>query len=282
MTRRGMQVSRDLGRTITSDRRQFLQVAGALAGGLAVGSTVSQKVSAAPPPSFDLRKATNGANYITSVKDQGLCHTCTAFGVIAAIEGSYHWQKKKAITAANPELDLSENDLFYSNAPPMPRPCDVDHWWPRYAVEYCKAHGVKREPDNGTLFNIATATQLVTSNKPQDNIDAIKAWISSDNGGPVATVMVEFADFGLFGENRTGTGDVTDVYEPKGPPRIVGGHVLCIVGYGPNYWICKNSWSSQTIGGPWNQNGYVRIKMNGRTSIDQIDAWGVQIPNTTP
>jgi len=281
MTGRGTQLSQDLGRTIISDRRRFLQTAGVLAGGLAVG-TASEKVSAAPPPSFDLRKATNGANYITSVKDQGLCHTCTAFGVVATIEGAYHWQKKKAITQANPELDLSENDLFYSNAPPLPRPCDVDHWWPRYALDYCKATGVKREPDNGTAFKIATATQLVTSNKPQDNVDAIKAWISSDTGGPVAAVMIEFADFGLFGENRTGTGDVTDVYEPKGPPRIVGGHVLCIVGYGPNYWICKNSWSSQTDGGLRNQNGYVRIKMSGRTCIDQSEAWGVRIQSATP
>jgi len=276
MTRRGKQFTQDLGQKLNPDRRYFLKTAGVLAGGAAVGSIVSEQASAAPPPTFDLRDR-NG-NFITSWKDQGRCHTCTAFGVIAAIEGSYHWQKKKAITAANPELDLSENDLFNSNAPPLPRPCDVDHWWPRYALEYCKTAGVKREPDNGTLFKIAMATQLVTSNKPQDNIDAIKTWISSANGGPVAAVMVEFADFGLFGENRSGAGDVTDVYEPKGPPNIVGGHVLCIVGYGANYWICKNSWRSQTTGGPWNQNGYVRIKMNGRTCIDQTNVWGVQIP----
>src|SRR5262249_39421855 len=124
--------------------------------------------------------------------------------------------------------------------------------------------------------------QLVASNKPQDKSDAIKAWISSDTGGPVAAVMIELADFGLFGENRTGTRDVSDVYAPKGRLRIAGGHVLCIVGYGPNYWICKNSWSYQTVGGPWNQNGYVRIKMSGRTSIDQIEAWVIQIPSATP
>lgn len=267
-----------------ANRRRFLKTTAALATGLAVGSIVPRQLSAAPPNSCDLR-AKNGNNYVTSVKDQGACHSCTAYGVLATIEGSYHLQKRKPIGAANPELNLSEDDLF-AKAPPLPRDCNIDHWWPRNALEYCIATGVQGDPATKTLFKIASKQQLVARN-PQDTIEAMKAWISDDNGGPVTAVMIEYDDFLTFGGSRSGTTEVTDVYEPGWDPdphaprpRLLGGHVMSIVGYedlhNGKYWICKNSWY---IGGtqPWNGNGYVRIKMKGLSYIDRIDVWGVKL-----
>jgi hypothetical protein len=285
MTRRRKDPAPDCGQA-NAHRRRFLQTSALLASGLAVESIVPGQLAAAPPPlptAVDLR-AKNGNKYITSVKDQGACHSCTAFGVIATIEGSYHLQKHKPIGAANPELNLSEADLF-AKAPPLPRDCNIDHWWPRTALDYCIATGVPQKPATPTLFKIATKQQLVASN-PEDTITAMKAWIADDNGGPVTAVMVEFDDFLAFGVNRgTGTNDVTDVYDPGWDPhaprpRLLGGHVISIVGYEDShngrYWICKNSWFVNNTQ-PWNRNGYVRIKMKGLAYLDRIDVWGVKI-----
>jgi hypothetical protein len=271
--------------TTKANRRHFLKTTAALATGLATASIVPRQLSAAAPDSCDLR-AKNGSNYITSIKDQGACHSCTAYGVLATIEGSYHLQKRRPIGPASPELNLSEDDLF-ANAPPLPRDCNIDHWWPRNALDYCIGTGVQEDPATKTRFKIATKQQLIAPN-PQQTIAAIKTWISDDSGGPVAAVMIEYDDFLTFGANRgSGTNDVTDVYDPGWDPdphaprpRLLGGHVMSIVGYEDShngrYWICKNSWHINGTD-PWNRNGYVRIKMRGLSYIDRIDVWGVKL-----
>ena len=286
MTRRPTDPAVDRGQA-NAQRRSFLKTSALLASGLAVESIVPEQLAAASPTlptSVDLR-AKNGNRYITSVKNQGACHSCTAFGVIATIEGSYHLQKQKPIGTANPELNLSEADLFTSKAPPLPRNCNIDHWWPRNALDYCITTGVQQNPATSAPFKIADKRQLVASN-PEDTITAMKSWISNDSGGPVTAVMVEFDDFLAFGANRgTGTNDVTDVYDPGWDPhaprpRLIGGHVISIVGYEDShngrYWICKNSWYVNNTQ-PWNRNGYVRIKMKGLAYIDRIDVWGVKV-----
>jgi hypothetical protein len=263
------------------NRRHFLRTTAALAGGAAMASTFPHSVTA-QPDSCDLR-AKNGNNYITSIKDQGACHSCTAFGVLAAIEGSYHLQNRMPIGGAIRELDLSERDLF-NNAAPSPGDCNIDHWWPKSALQYCIDTGVQQEPPS-TLFRIARKEQLVTGINPDDTITAMKNWLSDDSGGPLIAVMVEYDDFLSFGLNRgPGTGDVDDVYDPGWDrpkrPRLLGGHVMAIVGYkdlhNDRYWICKNSWYINGTD-PWNRNGYVWVKMKGRSYIDRIDVWGVKI-----
>src|SRR5215831_15477874 len=90
MTRRPIDPTVDLGQAANADRRRFLKTSAILASGLAVRSIVPGEAAAPPalPASCDLR-AKNGNSYITSLKNQGTCHSCTAFGVVATIEGSY-------------------------------------------------------------------------------------------------------------------------------------------------------------------------------------------------
>jgi len=267
------------------NRRDFLKNSAVIATGAAVGSIVPGKASAVapatPPDAFDLR--TN--KYITSIKDQHTCHSCTAFGVVATIEGSYHWQKNLPISTTKPELDLSEEELF--KAPPVLGNCNIDHWWPRGALDYCINNGVPKEGTTTNPYKILSKQQLV-ANTVDATITAMKSWISDPNnkGGPLVAVMVEYDDFLRFGANRTGKTDITDVYEPgwetgSVKPKLVGGHVVSIVGYmdrgSSRYWICKNSWYINK-GQPWNANGFVRIKMKGRSFIDRIDVWGVKVP----
>jgi C1A family cysteine protease len=270
-------------------RRRFLKNSAIFASGVAVGSIAPGVALAAPPvgppDAFDLR-ARLGMNYITSIKDQGSCHSCTAFGVLATIEGSHHWQKNLPIGGSNQELNLSEDDLFNNGTPAGN--CNIDHWWPRTALDYCTFPGVEQVPATQP-YQIRSRQQLVGGDV-EDTITRMKTWISDENnkGGPLIAVMIEYDDFLRFGANRTpGPTDVTDVYEAgweRGPctskPIILGGHVVSIVGYedlaNSRYWICKNSWYVNEVQ-PWNGNGYVRIKMKGDSYIDRIDVWGVKV-----
>jgi Papain family cysteine protease/TAT (twin-arginine translocation) pathway signal sequence len=283
MTQRTVAISGE-GRGTDPNRRDFLKTSAAIATGVAVGSMLPGPASAATPATgpqdfFDLR----AQNCITSIKDQGACHSCTAFGVIATIEGSHHWQKNSPISTTNPGLDLSEADLFVHG----PADCNVDHWWPKGALEYCKNTGVLREPPTTDTYKIADMQQLVVDDVTA-TITAMKNWISdtTNKRGPLVAVMVEYDDFLRFGLNRTTGTDVTDVYKPGWEtgnikPVLLGGHVVSIVGYedraNANYWICKNSWFIDT-NEPWNGNGFVRIQMRGRSYIERINVWGVKVP----
>jgi hypothetical protein len=120
-----------------------------LVGGAVAGNKKDRKHRKMLPPSnvFDLRGRVgpNTNNYISSVKDQGVCNSCTAFAVIAAIEGSYSFQKHQPITNPSNEPAFSESRLFFCN---VSDGCGVTAWFPEDALDACLNTGVTDRANN--------------------------------------------------------------------------------------------------------------------------------------
>jgi len=266
-------------------RRSFVSGAAALAGA-AVAVTYPGTVYAAGTV-VDLRSMDNPASpgtkisYVTPIKSQSSCNACTAFAVVAAIEGTYNkW--KNLPGDASEAINLSEGQLFFAAGPKDK--CVTTHWWPEDALAYCANVGLAREDQadfvaepksNPVLISRAVNLMRMNLNKTQD---AIKDWIT--NTGPVIAVMAEYNDFFLFNVGTSKPYFPGVDYADK-PPKLwfVGGHVVAIIGYddGQKCWICKNSYGTK-----WNgtAKGYVNIAYGGQPNqqdcfIDSLDVWGV-------
>jgi hypothetical protein len=275
-------------------RRNFFDVAATLTTGVAaagifptptLAAKAKQKGRALP------RAMAAGCNlrtdgFVTSVKNQNDpndCNSCTAFAVVATVECTYN-KRNNLPGAQGPDLD--EKDLFTQALPGPVDGCATTHWWPKFALAYCLATGLKWE--QGTNPRIIAAPKYLIGKNLSHTQKNIKDHIC--DFGPVVAVMVQYRDFFYWGEhwriNNLPNTENPNVYfpgaplpgkpggNPVEPEEIVGGHVVSIVGYSGNeYWICKNSW-----GDKWNGDGFVNIAqgkgMLGETYIDCVDVWG--------
>jgi C1A family cysteine protease len=259
-------------------RRTFLQNTGAVAALSAMGPIKSFAQGSykpgvlTPPQSFDLRSL-NGKNYVTEVRDQGGCNSCTAFAVVAAIEAA----KSVKDDANNPQIHFSEDQLFSCAGPG----CDTNAWYPDGALDYCKATGLTGYdnyfPVDGICHPDAISTPLKISDwKPLNSADDMKKWISGDNPSgkpsPAISVFVLYQD--LFDHKPNNPNQVYRHNDNNGRNETrLGGHVVCIVGYkdNPGYWICKNSWGPRWGGAGL---GFFNIAY-GDCHIDDYRMYGI-------
>jgi C1A family cysteine protease len=215
------------------------------------------------PAAYDLRNV-NGVNYITSVKDQGGCGSCVAFGVVAAIEGRYRRQRNDG----NLAVDLSEAQLFYCYGRQQGRNCG-NGWWPDQALECVKTGGLADEGSypytagDQNCTNLASDWQTraikITGEKKMTSSADMKTWISTR--GPLTACFIVYDDFFAY---RSG------IYRHVSGGQA-GGHCVSIVGYDDNggFWICKNSWGTS-----WGEAGFFCIAY-GECGID---TWLVNAP----
>ncbi|MEZ4732113.1 MAG: C1 family peptidase [Caldilineaceae bacterium] len=202
------------------------------------------------PSAYDLRNV-NGQNFITSIKDQGGCGSCVAFGTVAVIESTLRVQQKDV----NLNIDLSEAQLFYCHGKERGRNCD-NGWWPTGAdgaLEACKNLGIADE----TCYPYVSGDQncnvcgdwqnrayKVNGHREISSTAEMKEWISTR--GPLTGCFLVYSDFFSYrsGVYRHVAGDLS------------GGHCVAIVGYddAAGCWICKNSW-----GTGWGDQGFFRI-----------------------
>ncbi len=211
------------------------------------------------PVAYDLRNV-GGKNYITTVKNQGGCGSCVAFGAVAAVEGTYRRSRNRPTLA----VDLSEAQLFYCHARAEGRRCSGSSggWWPGKALNAFRDKGVADDKCYPYTAGDQACTKLcsdwaaravkITGWKRLTSAADMKTWISTK--GPLVACFTVYACFPAY------TGGI---YR-RVSSVVRGGHCVCCVGYNDaqRYWICKNSW-----GPSWGEGGYFRIAY-GQCGID--------------
>lgn len=199
------------------------------------------------PRAFDLRRTCAG-DYTTPVRDQGERGTCTAFGVIAVLEGTAAYTRR----AAGLNLDLSEAHLFFGQATPR-QINGQDGAWPDDLLGDCVSTGVTFEDywpytDTGSgSLNPNWRGRIVHAEKMVDltrDPAGIKHHIYGY--GPVTACMLVYEDFFHY---RGG------VYRHT-TEETRGGHCVALIGWDDDQgcWIAKNSW-----GTGWGEGGFFRI-----------------------
>jgi len=216
----------------------------------------------APLGNFDWRDAeVDGVqgNWISPVKSQGACGSCWAFSTIGVIESVINIKNK------DPDLDLDLSEQYMVSC------CD-------YNAEGCDGAYIntplgQNYLDWTKIFDAIpedkfeySASNEACSNKDNDfykykvevngwdwvdgSIDQMKNALKLK--GPLVAIMQVYSDF--YGEYPDQSKWPDDVYYHK-DGIYLGDHAVVIVGYGSNYWICKNSWGKY-----WGLNGYFKIK----------------------
>ena len=222
------------------------------------GAAAAGGISA--PASFDWRNV-GGQNYVTSIKDQGGCGSCVAFGVTAAVES-----KIKIVRGSGYPVDLSEAQLFYCIARSQGRTCGPPQatagWWPEPAMigyrdigitdEACYPYIAGDQNCTGLCSDWANRVTKITGYTKLSNIADMKNWIATN--GPVETCFSVYSDF--FSLKSGVYKKTSDVFK--------GGHCVCVIGYDDvqGCWICKNQWGTN-----FGEAGFFKIGY-GQCGID--------------
>jgi C1A family cysteine protease len=197
------------------------------------------------PDVFDWRDV-SGVDYTTSIKSQGGCGSCTAFGTIGAVESVVKIEYNNSF-----ECDISEADLFFCGG----GGCDIGMYVSDALIhlrnegvsdELCFTYRPRDLPCNDKCINWQDRAVKISS----------YGWITSTvrdirnaliEHGPLVTTMKVYDDFHYYrgGVYSHVSGDFS------------GWHCVTIVGYDNinEYWICKNSWGTD-----WGENGWFKIE----------------------
>ena len=232
---------------------------------------VNPGAAATLPASYDLRNVA-GKNFITDVRDQGHCNSCTAFAVVAAIEGAINIKQN----VSNPSLHLSEDQLFDCAGPG----CDTNAWYPDEALTYCRNTGITNYASYGPRdrvchTNPAWPITRIASFQQLPDATAIKQCLTGTGpytqASPVVTLMLYYES--LRDWAPTSANQIYKFQENNPNEVRIGGHAVCIIGYDdhPGSWICKNSFGAQWGGVG---NGFFNIAY-GDCYVDSYRMYGV-------
>jgi len=192
-----------------------------------------------PPPSFSLCvdnfswRNRNGKNWMTSVKNQGGCGSCWAFGVIGATELATNLYYNKQLNLDLAEQELVSNISGYCSGA-----------YPYLALNFIKLNGVVNESCFPYQAYYKDPNHICPN--PSENIK-----ISDYTGYPWGQIPNNEDEL----KKSIIKGASTFGYTPWN-------HVMTLVGYmtlsnGQTAWLVKNSW-----GTGWGDNGYSYMTMN--------------------
>jgi len=228
------------------------------------------------PASVDWRNS-GGINYLTAVRDQGTCGSCTAFSTVGAIENTYNTQIVRAPT----NLDLSEEWLLANNGEDDAVTC-CGGWNDENLSRVLHNGGVPDEaclPSssaygcscNGSSCNSAycahsaggqcsnTDYSSVCSDKSLRSVGiqsygTIGAFLYPDYAKYLLAQGYILAAYMGIGDDYGGHFDGS-VYRCSQDNGI--NHAVDIVGFNSSGWIVRNSWGSW-----WSDAGYFIVGYN--------------------
>ena len=211
---------------------------------LNVGATFIAPEGFEAPTEVDWRM--KGA--VTGVKNQGQCGSCWAFSTTGSLEGQHFRKTGKLVSLSEQQLVDCSNDLEYQelgcgggtmgNAFLYIRDnhgLDTESSYPYNAHDgICK---FKRSSVGATDKGLVVVP---------DNEEALAVAVAAH--GPVSVAIdashMQFYHHGIYDE-------------PKCSSKALN-HAVLAVGYGPGYWLVKNSWGTK-----WGEEGYIKMKRGG-------------------
>ena len=216
------------------------------------------------------------SSYCTSVKDQGILGSCTAFASVAALEFLHR-------RFGGNKLDdmFSEKFTYYATR------VNVLNWIPEDSGAYvrdaikslvkygtcseknCVYDGDCHSAPNQTAYSEALKYQAISYAKfedgssPADRAQLINALKNNlDAGMPIVGGFICYSNI---------WNAVNGVIPPRNG-QIIGGHAILIVGYNDSkqQFKFKNSW-----GGGWGEHGYGYLSYDHYYQGDMFDLWSI-------
>ena len=195
------------------------------------------------PTAIDWR--TKGA--VTWVKNQGPCGSCWAFSATGSLEGQHFRKTGKLVSLSEQNLlDCTDNYGNFGCGGGI-----MDN-----AFKYVRDnHGLDTE--DSYLYQAAKSYKCRFNNMtigatdkgfvdlPKGDEDALAKAVAAV--GPISVgIDANHASFIYYSHG---------IYEGHtcSPEHI--DHAVLVVGYGPGYWIIKNSWDTE-----WGEEGYMKMK----------------------
>lgn len=231
----------------------------------------------APLPSSFSWTDYNGENWMTSIRDQGICGSCWSFSAVGTTEGVYN------INAGNPDLDINLAEQYMVSNCFEGNSCDGG--WQNLALAYIRDYGVPDEscmpyvdgddpggcsqgtypdcPANCTYKTDANCSDTICSDRCSDwNSRLAKIDVTGAVSNDPTTIKQYLITYGPLAVSYY-VGDDLCGYSWDGVYRCVPGvtsanHAVTLVGYNDTYgyWIIKNSWGAENAYGGYDLIGY--------------------------
>lgn len=214
-------------------------------GGEGVLRVLSLAILGPTPDHWDWRDRA-GEDWTTSIRNQGPCGSCWAFGTLAAVEAGVD------IKANDPDYDRDLSEQYMLSCSPG----GCDGWYMNRTLDWMKEHGAIDE----SCFPYRADDTIPCGEKCPSwdrNLVMVQDWnqVTSDRDslknamiqyGPLPAAMKVYEDFFYYNGG---------IYRHSWGP-FKGWHAITIVGYdeSEDYWVCKNSWGTR-----WGEGGWFRI-----------------------
>jgi len=198
------------------------------------------------------------SNCIHEIRDQGKCGSCWAFSTASIIsdkcclKGNDHgWlsvQEMLSCTSGTGGCDGSGRQDGFNYA--AENGLVPDSCYP-YSGSVSKCEKSCQDGKSWDDSHVCKCKNVRTCKGEDGMIACLK-------DGPIQAGMTVYKDFSYYSGG---------IYKWDGESKEEGKHAIKLVGYGPGYWKCANSW-----GDKWGENGYFKI---ARDECDIIKYGGI-------